>query len=81
VRTNMLAVIAEFERDLIRERTKAGLAEAKRRGRKGGRPKKLSAKNLGAVRSLMASNTLPAKEVASKFGVSVATLYRHLASK
>ena len=75
---HMLGAIAEFERALIRERTVAGLAEAKRKGKRGGRPRRLSEKDALAARSLLADGTLTAKEVAARFGVSKATHYRHV---
>lgn len=75
---HMLGAIAEFERALIRERTKAGLDEARRQGRAGGRPRLLTAKDVIAARALMNDGTLSAKEVAIRFGVSKATLYRNL---
>lgn len=75
---HMLGAIAEFERSLIQERTRAGLVEAKRRGRMGGRPKKLTAKDISAARAMLADGTLTSKEIAGKLGVSKATLYRHL---
>ena len=75
---HMLGAIAEFERALIRERTTAGLAEAKRRGKRGGRPRSLTPKDVSAARALMADGSLTAKEVAARFGVSKATLYRYL---
>jgi len=77
---HMLGAIAEFERALIRDRTMAGLAEANRRGRRGGRPRRLSDKDVTAARALLADGTLTAKEVAARFGVSKATLYRHIGS-
>ena len=70
--------IAEFERALIRERTAAGLAEARKQGRVGGRPKKLTQKDVAAAKALLADGTLASKEVAARFGVSKATLYRHI---
>lgn len=75
---HMLGAIAEFERALIRERTSAGLAEARRRGRVGGRPKKMERKDVTAARALLADGTLTAKEVAARFDVSKATLYRQI---
>ena len=75
---HMLGAFAEFERALIRERTMAGLAEAKRKGKRGGRPPRLTAKDIAAAKALLADGTLTAKEVAARFGVSKATLYRHL---
>lgn len=75
---HMLGAIAEFERALIRERTVAGLAEARRKGRRGGRPRLLSEKDTVAARALLTDGTLSSKEVAARFGVSKATLYRRL---
>lgn len=77
---HMLGAIAEFERALIRERTVAGLAEARRKGRRGGRPRLLSKKDATAARALLSDGTLSSKEIAARFGVSKATLYRHLAT-
>jgi len=69
--------LAEFERDLIRERTMAGLAAARRRGRVGGRPTVMtSAKTKKAARMVTAGT--PLTEVADVLGVSRTTLYRHL---
>jgi DNA invertase Pin-like site-specific DNA recombinase len=76
----MLGAIAEFERALIRERTAAGLVEARRKGRVGGRPKGMQPKDVMAARALLADGNLTSKEVAARFGVSKATLYRHLAA-
>jgi DNA invertase Pin-like site-specific DNA recombinase len=75
---HMLGAIAEFERALIRERTAAGLMEARRKGRVGGRPQKIGTQDLAAARALLADGSLTSKEVAAKFGISKATLYRHL---
>lgn len=77
---HMLGAIAEFERPLIRERTTAGLAEARRKGRVGGRPKGMQPKDVTAARALLADGSLTSKEVAARFDVSKATLYRHLAA-
>ena len=69
--------LAEFERDLIRERTMAGLAAARRRGRVGGRPTVMTeAKTKQAARMVKAGT--PLTEVAEVLGVSRTTLYRHL---
>lgn len=75
---HMLGAIAEFERALIKERTFAGLAEARRAGRSGGRPRSLTDKDVNAARALLAAGSLSSKEVASRFRVSKATLYRYL---
>lgn len=73
----VMGALAEVERELIRERSRAGLAAARARGRKGGRPRKLTAGKLKAARTLLDSGT-PAGEVANHFGVGVSTLYRYL---
>ncbi len=68
-------------RALIRERTAAGLAEARRRGRKGGRPPAFKAADITAARALMKEGKLPVRDVAKRMGVSVATLYRHVGKR
>lgn len=75
---HVFGAIAQFERALIRERTTAGLIEARRRGRKGGRPPAFTADDVLAARALMAEGKLPVRVVAKRMGVSVATLYRHV---
>lgn len=70
------AVFAEMERNLLRERTRAGLAAARARGRCGGRKPCLSANGLDTARRLMADPTLSMEEVASRLGVGRTTLYR-----
>ena len=77
---HMLGAIAEFERALIKERTAAGLAEARRKGRIGGRPRGMQPKDVGAARALLADGSLTSKEVAARFNVSKATPYRHLSA-
>lgn len=72
------AVFAEMERNLLRERTRAGLAAARARGRQGGRKPHLSADGLDTARRLMADPTLSMGEVASRVGVGRTTLYRAL---
>ncbi len=52
----MLGAIAEFERALIKERTLAGLAEARRKGRTGGRPRLLAPKDIAAARALIGAS-------------------------
>src|SRR5271167_1661119 len=75
---HMFSALAEFERALIRERTRAGLAAAKRMGRTGGRPAKLSEDDLDVARTLLANPDIPVADVAERLGVSPATLYRYL---
>jgi DNA invertase Pin-like site-specific DNA recombinase len=72
----LFAALAEFERDMIRSRTKAGLDAARARGRKGGRPRKLKEKDLAYARELLSAKPpVPFSEVARKLEVSPATLY------
>jgi DNA invertase Pin-like site-specific DNA recombinase len=75
---HMFGALAEFERSLIRERTEAGLAAARRAGRTGGRPAKLSDDDLEAATALLANPDIMVSEVARRLGVSPATLYRYL---
>jgi DNA invertase Pin-like site-specific DNA recombinase len=75
---SIFGAIAEFERNLIRERTKAGLAAARARGRLGGRPKKLDAKKIELAKKLYASKEHTIVEICEAVGVSKATLYKYL---
>ncbi len=77
---HMLGAIAEFERALIRERTVAGLIEARRKGKTGGRPRRMADKDALAAKALLADGMLSSKEVAVRFGVSKATLYRYISA-
>jgi DNA invertase Pin-like site-specific DNA recombinase len=74
---HLFGALAEFERDLIRERTQAGLAAARARGRVGGRPTKLTADQAAMARALLATGK-SGSEVAKAFGVGRSTLYRVL---
>jgi len=73
--------LAEFERELIRERTMAGLAAARARGRVGGRPSVMDAKKIATARKLYDSREHTVAEIAEMLNVSVATIYRHLEVK
>ena len=78
---NIFASLAEFERDIIRDRTNAGLKSARARGRIGGRPKGLSedAENKARIcESLYKEGRLSANEIAQNQGISKATLYKYL---
>lgn len=75
---HIFAALAEFERGVIRERTTAGLAAARARGRVGGRPRSLSDSDLIEARALLADQEITVKQVAQRMGVSVSTLYKHL---
>jgi DNA invertase Pin-like site-specific DNA recombinase len=78
---NLFASLAEFERDVIRERTQAGLSAARVRGRKGGRPKGLPRKaesTACAAETLYREGKLSAKEIAERLRISKSTLYAYL---
>ncbi|MFD1913995.1 recombinase family protein [Halodurantibacterium flavum] len=75
---HIFGALAEFERSVIRERTRAGLKAARERGRKGGRPPALSAADLAAAKALLSDPAITVDEVAARLKVSPATLYRHL---
>lgn len=75
---HIFASLAEFERDIIRERTKAGLAAARARGKIGGRPPALAHSDLAAAKALLRDLNITVEEAARRVGVSPSTLYRHL---
>jgi DNA invertase Pin-like site-specific DNA recombinase len=76
---HLMGALAEFERDLIRERTNAGLAAARARGRVGGRPKKLATNGRVALaRRLFADPNHSIPEICSRLGISCSTLYRYV---
>jgi DNA invertase Pin-like site-specific DNA recombinase len=81
---NMFASLAEFERDIIRERTHAGLRAARARGRLGGRPKGLSKeaeRTAYAAEALYKQGELSVQEIAEKLGIAKSTLYRYLKTR
>jgi len=74
---HVMGALAEFERDLIRERTNAGLAAARARGRVGGRPRRLATDGKVALaRRLFADPNHSIPEICSTLGISRSTLYR-----
>lgn len=78
---NIFASLAEFERDLIRERTSAGLAAARARGRNGGRPKGIPSQaeaTTMAAETLYREGTLSTRQIADKLHISKSTLYAYL---
>src|SRR3984957_15649847 len=77
---SIFGALAEFERSLIRERTVAGLAAARARGRVGGRPPVMTPEKLRVARQLYDAQELTVEEIAKTIGVSRKTVYRHLAS-
>src|SRR6478672_3251760 len=74
---HMFGALAEFERSLIRERTQAGLAAARRAGRTGGRPPKLTDDDIEAAKAMPANTDIGVTQIAH-LGVSPATLYRYI---
>lgn len=78
---NIFASLAEFERDVIRERTQAGLSAARSRGRLGGRPRGLSKKaeaTACAAETLYKEKKLSVVEICKKLSISKSTLYKYL---
>jgi DNA invertase Pin-like site-specific DNA recombinase len=74
---HVMASLAQMERELIVERTRAGLAAARRQGRVGGRKREMTESKVESARQLLLAGTSP-KDVAKNLGVSVPTLYRWL---
>ena len=74
---HIFAALAEFERNLIRERTYAGLAAARARGRKGGRKPALDDKQIREVKALMRDPSVNITSVAQRYHVSRTTLYKY----
>ena len=74
----IFGALAEFERSLIRERTMAGLAAARSRGRVGGRPPVMTPEKIKVARQLYQAEDLTVEEIARTIGVSRKTVYRHL---
>lgn len=78
---NMFASLAEFERDVIRERTQAGLSAARARGRQGGRPRGLpvaAASTACAAETLYREGKLSAQQIADRLSIAKSTLYAYL---
>lgn len=75
---HIFGALAEFERSIIRERTVAGLASARARGRLGGRPRAMSPEDIAIAKTLLANADISVKEIARRQGVSVSTLYKHI---
>lgn len=75
---HVFGALAEWERDVIRERTFAGLEAARARGRMGGRPKVMNEARIRNARSLMADPDNSVDDVCGILGVSSSTLYKYL---
>lgn len=74
----IFAALAEFEAELIRERTKAGLAAARARGRLGGRPRKMTIETLKMAMAAMSDPKTKASDVAIRLGMTTTTLYAYV---
>ena len=75
---HVFSALAEFERDLIRERTMAGLRAARSRGRLGGRPKGMTEEKVRMASTLMQDPAVSVDEICATLGISRATLYRYV---
>src|SRR3954451_22278880 len=75
---NIFGSLAEFEREIIRERTNAGLQSARSRGRNGGRPKKLTAKQVQMLQHLAADKKHSVSEICQTLGIGRTAFYRYL---
>ena len=74
----IFAALAEFERELIAERTRAGLAAARARGRHGGRPRKMDRAMLQMAMTAMAARETNAQDLARRLGITTTTLYMYV---
>ena len=75
---HIFAALAEFEREIISERTKGGLNAARARGRFGGRPKKLNEEQAQMVKKMWKDHTISIEEICRSFDISRSTLYLYL---
>lgn len=77
---HVFGALAEFERELIRERTNAGLKAARARGKRGGRPQKLMEKQIEIAQTLMKDPSVTIDAICKTLGVTRPTLYRYCPS-
>jgi DNA invertase Pin-like site-specific DNA recombinase len=77
---HIFGALAEFERDIIKERTNAGLTAARARGRKGGRPKSSlnDARKLYMARQMYENKTIPVREICKTLGIPRSTFYKYV---
>lgn len=78
---HVFGALAEFERELIKQRTMAGLIAARSRGKIGGRPSKLSHSQSRIAQQLFSERNISVEEIAQSLGVSRTTIYRNLKTK
>jgi len=78
---HIFGALAEFERDIIRERTQAGLQAARARGRLGGRPKALTDQKLSIAQALYKDKSNSIADICKTLNISRATLYRYINTK
>ena len=78
---HVFGALAEFERDLIRERTQAGLLAARARGRLGGRPRALDLRKVQIAQALYRDKTNAVVDICRTLHISRATLYRHIKTR
>ena len=78
---HIFAALAEFKRDMIRERTSAGLAAARKRGAAICRSRALTPEQIRMAEAMLADPAISAGQVAEQFGIHRATLYRHLTAR
>ena len=74
----LFGAMAEFERNLIRERTMAGLEAARRNGRTGGRPKKVAFEDMPILSRLMRADDVSSKQICERFDITRKTLYKYV---
>ena len=75
---HVFGALAEFERAVIRERTQAGLAAARSRGKIGGRPRKVTENDIRAAKAMLADGDITVSEVAKRLNIAPSTLYKYL---
>jgi DNA invertase Pin-like site-specific DNA recombinase len=75
---HIFGALAEFEREIIRERTQAGLASARSRGKVGGRPKALTPKEVQILRNMAADKSLAVSDICKTLGIGRTTFYRYV---
>jgi DNA invertase Pin-like site-specific DNA recombinase len=75
---HIFGALAEFEREIIRERTQAGLASARSRGKVGGRPKALTVKQVQILRNMAADKSLTVSDICKTLGIGRTTFYRYV---